>query len=234
MQLDLESRGVPRAKMTVVPMGVDLAEFEPARARPNTSTATLGYLGKVGPERRLGVLIDVLHRLRTGYGVNAELLIVGDGDHPGDLAIVMRRAAELGAQDFVRVTGYLPRAAAIAAIKTADVCISPYYPTPVLLSTSPTKLIEYMALALPVVGNEHPEQSLIIGQSGAGRCVPWGVEPFAAAVADILSLSPEDRAALGRRGRAWVESHRTYRKIADDVEKQYLALRESTVSSAID
>ena len=224
MGRDLQGRGISESKMTAVPMGVDLAQFEPARLRNDRAGATIGYLGTLGAERQLVVLIDMLDKLRNDFGLDANLLLVGDGNGPADRQILTQRASELGLEKFVRVTGFLPRQQALAELRAADVCISPFYPTPILLSTSPTKLIEYMALAIPVVANDHPEQSLVIEQSGAGLCVPWGAEPFAAAVAQIFGMSPTERLSLGQRGRDWVEQHRTYSKIADRVEGKYLSL----------
>jgi hypothetical protein len=39
---------------------------------------------------------------------------------------------------------------------------------------SPTKLVEYMALGKAVVANDHPDQRMVLEQSGAGICVTVG------------------------------------------------------------
>jgi hypothetical protein len=36
--------------------------------------------------------------------------------------------------------------------------------------------------------------------------------------------SEAERIAMGERGRAWVQIHRTYGRIADDLEKEYQRL----------
>jgi glycosyltransferase involved in cell wall biosynthesis len=208
-------------------MGVDLAQFEletAPREECSTDAPTIGYLGTLGAERQLVVLIDMLDELRKTFGIHANLLLVGEGNRPADRQILQRRAAELDLTPFVKVTGFLPRERALEELRAATVCISPFYPTPILLSTSPTKLIEYMALAMPVVANDHPEQSLTIEQSGAGFCVPWGASAFAQGVARILQMPEKEREVLGQRGRKWVEKNRTYAKIADDLERQYRSL----------
>jgi hypothetical protein len=61
----------------------------------------------------------------------------------------------LGLSTAVTVTGFLPMEQAWEFVKQADICFSPLYPIPVLLSTSPTKFIEYMAMAKCIVANEH-------------------------------------------------------------------------------
>ena len=124
----------------------------------------------------------------------------------------------------LEVTGFLPRATALTRLREADVCISPFFPTPVLLSTSPTKLVEYLALGLPVIANDHPEQRLILRESRAGVCVPWGARHFARAVRWLAHRSLAERRSMGERGRNWVRANRTYDRIADKVEKTYLNL----------
>ncbi|HUF11356.1 MAG TPA: glycosyltransferase [Rhodothermales bacterium] len=157
--------------------------------------------------------------LQRDFGIAAALLIVGDGDGIADREAIEARGRQLKQQ--VTITGLLPRAEALERISTIDIAVSPFYPTPVLLSTSPTKIIEYMALGLPVVANEHPEQSEIIRSSGAGVCVPWSAEEFAGGVAALAKLSDNERAVMGERGRLWVERYRSYERIADELDKGY-------------
>jgi len=102
----------------------------------------------------------------------------------------------------------------------ATVCVSPFYPTPILNSTSPTKLIEYMAMGLPVVANDHPEQQLVLQESGAGICVPYVEEAFAQAIIRLIR-DPDAAASMGRAGRAYVATHRDYQRIAAAVAAEY-------------
>ena len=89
---------------------------------------------------------------------NAKLYMLGKGDSEEDEIYLKSIVDKCGIEKSVIFTGFLPMTQAWTYIKESTVCISPYYPTPILLSTSPTKLIEYMAMGKPVVGNEHPEQ----------------------------------------------------------------------------
>jgi glycosyltransferase involved in cell wall biosynthesis len=226
MRADVAKRGIPVCKLTAVPMGVRLEQFEPRSedapsAQRAGATFVIGYLGTITAERRLGVLLEMLSRVRHELGIDADLLFVGAGERRTDEEALLRQARELNVQDHFRITGFLPREQALELLRGADVCVSPFYPTPILLSTSPTKLIEYMALEIPVIANEHPDQSAVINESGAGVCVPWGAEPFADAAASIYHMSAGRRRELGRRGRAWVASNRAYSRIADDLARKY-------------
>jgi glycosyltransferase involved in cell wall biosynthesis len=84
--------------------------------------------------------------------------------------------------------------------------------------------VEYLALGCPVVANDHPEQRLILRESRAGVCVPWGARHFARAVRWLMARSQAERAAMGSRGRAWVECNRTYARIADQMERTLIAV----------
>ena len=124
---------------------------------------------------------------------------------------------------------FLKREIAWKYVHKADVCVSPFYPTPILNSTSPTKLVEYMAMGKPVVANDHPEQSNIITESKCGLCVPYEESAFAQAIVDLLS-DPKMAHQMGLNGRSYIEKFRTYSTIADHVERQLIKLLESQVN----
>lgn len=225
MRQDIAAHGIPVDRMTPVPMGIDLDDLPvlPPPARENSVTV-LGYLGALNADRRIDMLIDMLAELR-GANHAVRLLLVGDAYERADREALHERARRLGVAEFLEITGNLPRAEALERMRSVDVALSPYFPTPMFLSTSPTKLIEYLALSLPVVASEHPEQRAILAESGAGICAPWGARHFARSVRWLLRQGRANRSQMGARGRAWVEHHRTYRHIADELERKYLDLR---------
>jgi glycosyltransferase involved in cell wall biosynthesis len=220
MKRDVCAHGADEARVSSILTGFDLTGIVPAPppARAAASPVVIGYLGTLNAMRRLDVLVDMLAELRRG-GMNARLLIVGGSPSPRDRLLLERRAAEVNVTPHVELTGALPQRDALRRISAADVCISPIHRSPILDVGSPTKMIEYMALAMPVVANDHPEQRLILRATRAGVCVPWGARHYARAVRWLMSRPPEERAAMGARGRAWVEQNRTYARIADEVER---------------
>jgi glycosyltransferase involved in cell wall biosynthesis len=225
MKEDIRARGIDPAIMMPIASGFDpdaIAPRTPPPARNESAPVTIGYLGTLSAARHLDVLVEMLAQLRRD-GLPARLLLVGDADRRRDRVMLEQRAAKLRVAEHIEITGHLPQQEALARLSSADVCISPFYPAPVLLSTSPTKLVEYLALACPVVANDHPEQRLILRESRAGVCVPWGARHFARAVRWLMARSPEERIAMGKRGREWVEENRSYARIADDMEDAFLA-----------
>jgi glycosyltransferase involved in cell wall biosynthesis len=230
MRHDIAAHGIDPRKLTAVPMGIAVSDVQAPRlaVRPEhaarSSTLTLAYLGTLNAQRRLEMLVDMLAALlQAGLAVRL-LMVGGDSEELDGRARLEHRATQLGVFEHMEITGFLPREVALARMRGADVGLSPFFPTPVLRSTSPTKLVEYLALGLPVVANTHPEQRRVLRDSGAGICVPWGARYFARGVAWLAGRTPEERDRMGERGRQWVLAHRTYGKIADELEGKYLEL----------
>jgi glycosyltransferase involved in cell wall biosynthesis len=108
-------------------------------------------------------------------------------------------------------------------VKRADVCVSPFCPSPILDSTSPTKLVEYLAMEKAAVVKDHPDQRQVIENSGGGICVPYEEEAFANAIVRLLR-DPGLARKMGSQGRVYVEKYRDYKCIADMVEARYFQI----------
>jgi glycosyltransferase involved in cell wall biosynthesis len=226
MRRDIAAEGVPLGKMTAVPMGIKLdveddVAGEAERVVIPANERCILYLGTLAKVRRLDFLVRVLALVRESEP-DAKLYLVGMGDDPSDEQVLIAEAARLNVSSALVWVGHLPRAEALRYVREADVCASPFYPVPILNSTSPTKLVEYMAMGKAAVATDHPEQRSLIEASGAGYCVPWDEQAFADAVLTLLR-APQLRAAMGERGRRYVAEHRSYQRIADLVEREFIA-----------
>ena len=229
MRQDLGRRRIDLVKLTPVPMGIDISGLPAPVPHKHTHQASgdepllLGYLGTLNRQRKLDVLVDMLAIIRSG-GREASLLIVGDGAQAEDRLLIVDRATTLGIQEYVEITGFLPRDAALRRIMQVDIALSPFFPTMVLNSTSPTKLVEYLALGLAVIASRHPEQRAILRATRAGVCVPWHPRHFARAALWIAKQTDAARTRMCERGRTWVIQNRDYARIADAVEQKYAEL----------
>lgn len=229
MRRDIAAEGIAAEKMTAVPMGVraDLCGAEEPSAQRRMIAAgvpSVLYLGALDKVRRLDFLIRAMSRVLRAMPA-ARLYLVGRGDDPADEAFLEREVSRLGLQSSVVFIGQLPQAEALQFVREADVCVSPLYPTPIMRASSPTKVVEYMAMGKPVVANDLPEQKHVIEASGAGYCVPYEEEAFADAIVRLLG-DPEAARSMGQRGRRYVLEHRTYAAIASVVERQFLDVVE--------
>jgi glycosyltransferase involved in cell wall biosynthesis len=221
---DVRRHGIPGSKMTVVPMGINKGQVLTAGAarEPDRLTPRLLYLGTLVRIRRLDFLIRMLKIVHQRYP-GARLFFVGDGENPEDRVLLEEEVSRNGLENHVVFTGFLPMEEAWRHVEHADICFSPFYPIPMLLSTSPTKLIEYMAKAKNVVANEHPEQCRVLAESGVGRCIPWSEAAFAEEVCRLLD-HPEEAKSMAAKGPDYVRAFRTYDVIAAQLDKTYRQL----------
>jgi glycosyltransferase involved in cell wall biosynthesis len=217
MRRDVATHGIPLSKLTAVPMGIKLdggasAPAATSRRRIPEGQPCFMYLGSLSRERRIDFLLRVLARVLR-HAPDAKLYLVGKGELPGDEDFIRQEAENLGVTNSVVFTGQLPRQAAF--------CVSPIFPTPIFNMASPTKLVEYMAMGKAVVANTHPDQKLLIDESGCGYCVPWDEDAFADAILKLMR-APELARSMGERGRRYVIEHRSYGVIATTVERAML------------
>ncbi len=226
MKRDFVENGVDAHKLSPVPMGFVPQEFEAFEANAATTDSNVSpsvvYLGTLIRARKLDFVIRAFAQVLEQLPAST-LYFVGAGEDPEDEELLRTEAARLNIDHAVFFTGMLPQNEAIAYVKNAGVCVSPFYPTPILNSTSPTKLIEYMALGKAVVANDHPEQRLVLEESQGGICVPWEEGAFAAAIVEVLN-NLEKAQKMGESGRKYVNQYRTYSHIADKVEAEYLRI----------
>lgn len=220
MKRDVSAYGVPMEKMTAVPMGVPPSLLDWQASNPTEVVpGRVVYVGTMARVRRLETLIEAFAQV-VAQRPDASLIMVGDGDLPTERTFLEQEAERLGIADKIRFTGFIPMEEAWRYAASAQVCVSPFYPTFVLRSTSPTKLNEYFALGRPVVANDHPEQSAAINDSGAGLCVRWGAADFAGAILRLLN-NPQEAEAMAAKGPAWVRVNRSYDSIANQVMTRY-------------
>lgn len=221
MLANVSSYGVSKEKMTAVPMGVkdEVLEFPLSEVSINTKAPNLLYLGGISRIRKTEILVDILSEVKIKYP-NAVLTYVGDGQREEDKEIIYSSAERLGIKDSILITGNLSMDQAWEYVKNSDICISPINPIPALLQASPTKLIEYMAFAKPVVANKHPEQNEIFFEGGLGDTVSWDVNDFSNKIISLLD-NPNEAIRMAYKGRKYVKEKRVYSVIANKVIEGY-------------
>jgi len=226
MKNDLIRHGINPEKMTPVPMGVDIEALQDLDIRPINDSRLAGkrvlvYLGTFDRPRRIEILFDMLIAIKQ-HTPNILLVLVGDDvDDPVQRQWLKMKANEAGINDQLIWTGWLPMSEGWRYVRSAEVGLSPIPRGYLLDCSSPTKLPEYLALNVPVVCNDNPDQQQIIRQTGAGLCVPYTAEDFASAVINILSLSEYQRHEMATKGKDYVSQYRSYRKIANNLADSY-------------
>jgi glycosyltransferase involved in cell wall biosynthesis len=221
---DVAAHGIPRDRMTPVPMGIDLERSFPTRAEAHHDDSLAGrrvvaYLGSFEQFRRLDFLLEVMQQLAATVP-DAMLLMIGDGVQPEDRRQLERMAASLGIADRVVWTGWVSPNDAWRWLANANVAVS-FIPRGALYDcASPTKVVEYLALGIPVVANDQPEQKRVIEESGAGFCCDFDHASVVSAIRQVLT-HPEIADRMHASGPRYITAERGYDRIAERVSKVY-------------
>lgn len=228
MKAGLVDAGVDACRLTPVLMGVDLQAMN-AISRPPpqrgefAASRAIGYLGTLDQSRHIEILFEMLALVRREIP-NAILLLVGDTGDEIHRKWLQEHARRFNVADAVIWKGWLPNLRAWDIMRTAEVAVSPCPRGEILDVASPTKVPEYLALGLPVVCNDNPDQANVMQASGAGLCVPYTAIDFAEAVLRIMALEPSARDLMVRSGMEYVKTHRDYPIIAAELADTYMRL----------
>ncbi|MGF6862019.1 glycosyltransferase involved in cell wall biosynthesis [Rhodobacteraceae bacterium MBR-64] len=194
-------RGVPKDRITMVPNGCDLEMFSPGEAawRPEgvrDDQILAVFSGTHGLANGLGAVLDAAAVLKARGRDDIRIALVGQGR---EKAALVARAAQEGLEN-VLFLDPVPKTALGGLLAGADIGLQCLKNVPAFYyGTSPNKFFDYIAAGLPVLNNYPGWLAGLIGQHGCGFAVP---PDDAGAFADALITASEDRAALGRMGRA--------------------------------
>ena len=229
-------RGIAKAKMTPIPMGVsteryNVASIKPAEDPRLTAKKSMAYMcaDVLGLTARL--TFEALAAL-VADGHDTVLVIIGSVS-TFERQKLASQLEELGLSDRVIFTGRLPLAEALGWVKRVDVCLSPFEMDRAQQVATPTKLVEYLAMGRPVVATVHYDQSEVVNRSGAGIVTAFSGEAMAEGIARLFD-DPEKAEAMGARGPAWVKANRDYARLADTVEQVYADLLGEQRASNLD
>lgn len=213
----LESIGVPCGKCIVMPNGVDPDRFTPKEKGTAlldtlgipTGCFIVGFTGVLRSWHGLDLLVRAVGYM-VSNGFEAFLLVVGDGPYRESLEILVN---ELGLERCVCITGRIPHDRVPHYIALFDVAVSPR----ATFYASPMKVIEYMALAKPVVV-PHTRNLLDIIDEGLNGLTFEDENPIAMAKALIsLYKSPELCEQIGLNARDKVEKRLNWKWNAEVV-----------------
>lgn len=227
MKRGMIERGISADKMTVVPMGVDTeilkAEVIVPRRLPRwDGLPVIAYLGTLDRSRQIEILFDALAIVRRRHPTT-RLLLIGSSPTPSDLDLLRTHAQSLGLNEAIHITGWLGSAEALPLLLGANVGVS-YLPRGALLDVnSPTKLLEYLALSMPAVGNDNPDQAQVLSDSAAGWLSASTPEALAAELSTVLDDNDAARAKAAA-GVTYIEQHRSYRVLSAVLAQRYHSL----------
>jgi len=216
----MAGRGLDLRKLHIVPNGITLDEWTdaPPPLREDAAGAiaqqraagrtVVGYAGSMGLPNALDVLLDAAKRLGDAP---IACVLVGDGHERARLA---RRVADEGLAH-VALLPPIPKAQIPAFLAAVDIAYIGWQRVPIYrFGIAPNKLMDYMMAGCAVLHSVEAGNDPV-AESGCGLTV---APEDAAAVADglrrLAALTPEQRRAMGARGRAFVLAEHTYPVLA--------------------
>lgn len=201
--------GVPAAKLSVIPCGVDPSLFRPRNARE--AQAELGlpdkryilFVGRIDPVKGIDTLLRAIQRVKkTGDAFrDVHLLIVGgDLDHTGaaesEIGKLQRLAETLGIKEMVTFLGAQRQDRLPSFYSAAEMCILPSR-----YESFGMVALEAMACGVPVIASKVGGLATFIQNETSGILIPEGdVVSLAEKIVLLLTATPFKN-TLGSEGR---------------------------------
>lgn len=211
--------GIPREKIQVVPLGINLQGFELKKER-SSGPFTVGYFARIAPEKGLHQLVEAYKILRQKMNVSdARLEVAGylGPEHANYLKEIEKKIKDWGFESEFRYHGALDRRQKIDFLQTLDVLSVPT----VYREPKGVFLLEAMACGVPVVQPRHGAFPEILEKTGGGILVePDDPESVAAGI-HRLYKDPSLAKELSANGFHGVRSHYSVERSADRAIEAY-------------
>jgi len=214
-----------QAPRTIIPNGVFLDEVDDTPSDhklferfPDLRTHPyILFLGRLHYKKGLDILAEAFARIAPRHP-EVHLLVAGPdgGAQEGFLRMIHRHQLE----PRVHLAGPLVGSAKFTAYRGATCFCLPSRQEGFSLS-----ITEALALRVPVAISQdcHFPQ---VQQVGAGRIFPLQAADAAQALHEILEASPHAQRRMGDAGRAYVEAHLTWERVAAQTIEAYADLRQ--------
>jgi glycosyltransferase involved in cell wall biosynthesis len=211
---------IPREKIDVVPLGINVDGFNRRRNRPADTPFTVGYLARIAPEKGLRTLCDAYVRFRQRPGVaNAQLQVAGylAPDQHAYLKDAERRLTNAGLGAEFHYRGLLNRDQKIEFLRDLDVFSVPT----VYVEPKGLFLLEAMACGVPVVQPDHGAFPEMLAKTSGGLLVePDNIHSLAEGLYKLWR-DPVMRVELGQKGFTGVREHYSIAASADRMLEVY-------------
>jgi len=216
--------GLHAQKITVIPNGLDLDEFDAAAKRAcspfpeRPPGLLLGTVGRLEPQKGTTHLITAMTKLPPS-AAGAQLWLIGSGP---DLPALSKQVADAGLENRVHFLG--PRNDVPALLKQLDLFVLPS-----LWEGLPNAALEAMAAGRAVVATNVHGTPEAVRENETGLLVP-PADPAALAGAIACLLADAGlRSRMGAAGRSRVAGHFSMQQMVERTQDVYYqAIREAT------
>jgi PEP-CTERM/exosortase A-associated glycosyltransferase len=214
LKREVVSRGIPEAKVTVIPNAVDVAAFQfcPApdehlrRELGLEGRVVVGFVGSFYAYEGLDLLVRALGHMAEEHP-DMHLLLVGGGPQKTELEKLSRA---MNLQGRVTLAGPVPQEEVGRYYSIIDILALPRYSIRLTELVTPLKPLEAMAQGLLLVASDIGGHRELIRHNETGILFkPDDVAALCRAILD-LRARPDDWNRLRRQAREFVESERTW------------------------
>lgn len=206
---EVQQFGCPSKKIRLIPNGVDVDEFKPAKETKNL----LFWGGRFLQQKGLEYLIEALS-LVAQKAPSTRLILSGDGALFFKIYSMVKK---LGLEKNVKFLGRVQRTSLPKLVGSCSI-----YVLPSLKEGMPYALLEAMSCGKPVVGSNIPGINDIIINMKSGLLVP-PKDPKAIAKAILMLLNNEElRFNLGINARNSIVNRHRWSLISAKVESAYM------------
>ncbi len=201
----VQSKGVPREKITLIPNGVDPTMFDPAEQGASIRETyhlqgkfVVAYAGAMGPANDIPVIIRAADRLKDFNEIR--FLLVGDGKSKDQ---IIEQIKNLGLTNVI-LAGVHPKSQIRYFLGAADACLAALQNIPMFGSTYPNKVFDYMAAGRPTLLAIDGVIRQVIENGSAGIFVSPGNDADLAEKVLWLFRHPDESQQMGKNARKYV------------------------------
>jgi glycosyltransferase involved in cell wall biosynthesis len=208
---------VPREKISIIENGVETDLFAPGtgaemRRELNAENKfVVSYIGTIGMAHGLDTIIAAAAQLRD---TNPEIvfLILGEGADKDRMVTLARERALTN----LRFVDQQPREKIPACIAASDACLVLLKKSDVFKTVIPTKMLEFMSCARPVILGVEGQARSILEEARAGVTIePENSAALANAICE-LAASPDRARIFGQNGREYIVRKFSRRQTAEN------------------
>lgn len=203
-ELALRRGGIAPEDVFIVRNGPDLDTFKPVSPNPalkHGKEYLVGYVGVMSDQEGLDILLDVAVHLKKMGRADIHFTCIGGGPA---LPSLRKMVKDKNLDEMVNFTGRVSENELLEILSTADVCVNPDRPCEMNDISTMIKIMEYMALAKPIVQFDLREGRFSAQDAAVYADTQDQIADFAAKITWVLD-NPEERIRMGEFGRRRVE-----------------------------
>ncbi len=219
-EIAISRGGIPEDRVFVVRTGPDLARLKqvaPDESLRRGRDHLVCYLGVMGPQDGVDYLLSSIdHIVNEKKRTDIQFALIGNGDVFQDM---VKLADDLGVGEYVEFPGRVPDDQLLTFLSTSDVCVQPDPKNELNDHSTMNKVLEYMAVARPIVAYDLVETRYSAGEA-ALFATPNDKVDFAENILYLLD-NEEIRDRMGQEGLKRIKDELSWDKTKEGLINAY-------------